>query len=120
MTSSEVKYVINTSLGEELNKITPLVSISYIMITKLELLYANKELMRFYFDTKNELLKVYHCKKYNGPIYNDWEVGKHYDILDGTTYKYLFDSETLEPYVDVYDFSQIKMIAPNFSLEGNI
>ena len=110
MTKEEIKFVINETMGEALDMITPLLSIKNIKMSKLENRRPKINNIRFKFDMTNELLKCYICRKYEGDIPSNWEINKHYDIYNGITYKYLFNEITMEPYVDVYDFASIVMI----------
>lgn len=110
MTKAEIKFIIETTLGEALDVVTPLLSVKRLKISKLEDKLPKINRMRFKFDTTNELLECYVCRKYDGEINPNWKLGKHYDIYDGVTYKYLFNDETMEPYIDIFDFSDIVMI----------
>lgn len=112
MTTSEIKYTINTLLGEPLDMITPLKSVAYIKISSHECKFPDIKNMRFKFNTKNELLECYLCKPYSGKIEDSWVEGKNYDYFDNKIFKYMFDPVTLEPFVDVYDFNSITCIAP--------
>lgn len=110
MTKEMIKYVIETTMGEPLDMVTPLLSVKSIKISKLENKYPKINHSRFEFDMTNELLKCYICRKYDGNIPSNWVLHKNYDIYNGVTYKYLFNEKTMEPYVDVYDFSSIVMV----------
>ena len=50
------------------------------------------------------------CKPYNGEIKPEWVEGTHYDIIDGKTYLYNFDPESLNVYTDYFDFAGIVCI----------
>lgn len=111
MTTAEVKYIIEDLLGEPTGIIAPLKSIKYITITKKENKFGGIERSRFLVDLTNGILKCYNCKEYNDDIPNNWVKGKNYDQyeVDGVkkTFKYLFDSETMEPIFDQYSFDSI-------------
>lgn len=115
MTTSEITYVIRTVLGEPLDMVTPLKSVSNIKITSHEAKYPNVKDLRFKFNTITEMLEIYCVKEYNGKIPSNWIEGKHYDEFGGKKYKYMFDPKTMEPWVDVFDFSSIVCIAPMIS-----
>lgn len=109
MTKDAVKYVLDT-IGESSDIITPLLSVKCIRIDVKEDKYPKINRHRFKIDTSNEILICYICRKYDGKIPDNWILNKHYDVYDGITYKYLFDEKTMEPYVDIYDFSAITVI----------
>ena len=113
MTTSEIKYIINETLGEAIDVITPLNSVAYIKISSHELKVSNVKSMRFKFNTKTEMLECYPCKEYNGEIPSSWKEGIHYDTFNNKIYKYMIDSKTLDVYKDIYDFSAITLIAPH-------
>ena len=112
MTTSEIKYIIKDILGEPLDKITPLNSVSNIKITSHEVKYIDGNSARFKFNTSTEMLECYCCREYKANIPSDWIEGKHYDKFNGKTYKYMFNPKTMEPYIDVFDFNTIVCIAP--------
>lgn len=110
MTKAEITFIIETTLGEALNAVTPLLSVKSLKISKLENKLPKINRLRLKFDMSNEIIECYVCRKYDGEIPSNWTVGKNYDIYDGITYKYLFNNDTMEPYVDIFDFSDIVMI----------
>lgn len=110
MTKEAIKYVIETQLGEALDKMTPLNSVKVIRIDTYGDKYPRINGMRFKFNTADEVLECVVCRKFVGEIPSNWVLYKNYDIYNGTTYKYLFDTDTMEPFVDVYDFSRIAII----------
>ena len=112
MTVTEIKYIIQTSLGEPLDMITPLKSVSNIKITSHEIRFPDEKTTRFKFNTSTEMLECYICREYTGKIPETWVEGKNYDEFNGKLYKYMFDPKTMEPFVDVYDFESIVCIAP--------
>jgi len=112
MTKDEVKYVIQTTLGEIVNKPVPLVSVKYVLLNKREKKFVDPAHMRFEFDMNNELLKCYQCKKTNAAIPSNYEYQKQYDTYKKENYIYMCD-EAGNPYIDVYDFDAITIIARN-------
>ena len=114
MTTSEIKYIIQTTLGEPLDMITPLKSVTYIKLSSHETKFVRQNAVRFKFNTSTKMLECYECKEYIGNIPDEWIEGKHYDTFGDKVYKYMFNEKTLEPYVDVYDFNIITCIAPYF------
>jgi len=112
MTKNDIQYIIGDTLGEALDTVTPLLSVRYITISKLENRFIGIDSLRFKFDMTNEILICYSCHKYLGTIPDTWVLGQQYDTYDGVNYKYMFDEDTLEPYADVYDFSNIVNICP--------
>lgn len=110
MTGAEVKYTLDLT-GEQVNAISPMLSLSYIIIDKLEKRDIDISKNRYKFDTENELLYCYKVREYSGDIPSEWTEGKQYDIYNNVIYKYLFDLDSLESYVDIFDFSNMKIIA---------
>jgi len=112
MNKQEIKYIVETILNDRTSdssvKIpTPLLSARYITVTKFENRPTDLNYARYKFDMTNEVLECYRCREYSGEIPDTWEIGKNYDVIDGKTYKYLFDPATLEPYIDYFDFNAI-------------
>lgn len=113
MTSSEIKYCVETVLKDSLDVVTPLLGANYITFMKQDTKFTESKTDRFKFDMTNEIVECYKCKKFEGStIPKDWVLHKNYDIVDGDIYVYLFDPSTLEPYIDYYDFEAVVVIAP--------
>ena len=107
MTKTEVKYIIETLYGENVDIVTPLLSIESIIITKFEYKLPNINRLRFKFDTSNEILECYTVRPYSGEVKSNWVLHKDYDEYNGKIYRYLTDPESGEPCIDYYDFEGI-------------
>ena len=110
MTKAEITFIIETTLGEALNTVTPLLSVKSLKISKLENKLPKINRIRLKFDMTNEIVECYVCRKYDGEVKKNWVKGKHYDEYNGVIYKYLFNEVTMEPYIDIFDFSEIVMV----------
>lgn len=110
MTTEDLKYIVETELNDSMDVITPLLEAQSITITKLEVKHLSVGSVRVKFNTSEEVIECYKCKKYTGQIPSTWTEGVQYDIIDGVTYRYLLEPVSNLPLKDVYDFSEIKVI----------
>ena len=111
MTKNQIRYIAG-KLGIDLDS-NPTIpnNVQYITISKLETKVVNININRFVFDTHTGFLKCYYCKKTKltkqEALSRGWTEYKNFDEIDGVVYKYLFNPETLEPYIDYFSFSNI-------------
>lgn len=87
MTTSQIKYIVNTVLEDTTDDFTLLDKCKYLIIDTFYAKYGDKQTM-FYFDTTNEILSLYECKEVK-------RVPSHenYKIIDSTIYELQYNAD---------------------------
>lgn len=110
MDSAQVKYVVETLLGDSVDKITPLLKGSLISLIKNTTLATDIRKYRYKFDTSNSLIIRYRVRLYSNSLSIVPSSGK-YDAFtdeDGvvSVFEYLCDSSN-NFITDDFDFDKI-------------
>ena len=106
MTKEQIKYIVEDLLDDAVDTMTPLSKCAYITLTKQENQFIRLKDKHVYFDTTNEILRVYPVRKVSS-IPNH----SNYIEVNGSYYEYLNDADGLAG-CDYYPFDQIIIFKP--------